>query len=84
MNWQCVSVDAKLKHMPISHDEGAKPVRGNVVNLMDVLKKSLGRDDGKVAMLPAKKPVASVKAEPKKGIGLVKDARTAPSRRRSA
>ncbi|HTF61854.1 MAG TPA: hypothetical protein VK638_03990 [Edaphobacter sp.] len=44
-------VDAKVKHMPIPHDEGVKPVRGNVVSLMDALKKSLGGDNGKVAKL---------------------------------
>lgn len=77
-------VEAKVKHLPIPHDEGSTPIRGNVVNLMDALKKSLGGDDGKVAKPPAKKPAASVKAEPKRGIGLVKGAKTASPKRRSA
>jgi DNA end-binding protein Ku len=77
-------VDAKVKHLPIPHDEGVLPARGNVVNLMDALKKSLGSDSGKPTKLPAKKPVSSVKATQKKGIGLVKAASTASSKRRSA
>ena len=35
-------VDAKVNHAPIPKDEPAAPKRGNVVNLMDALRKSLG------------------------------------------
>jgi len=35
-------VDAKINHLPVPQDEGQQPRRGNVVNLMDALRKSLG------------------------------------------
>jgi hypothetical protein len=35
-------VDAKINHLPVPQDEGEQPRRGNVVNLMDALRKSLG------------------------------------------
>jgi DNA end-binding protein Ku len=62
-------VDAKLKHLPVPKDETPQSTRSNVVSLMDALRKSI---DTGTSERPAKKPVASAKAEPKKGIGLVK------------
>jgi DNA end-binding protein Ku len=35
-------VDAKINHLPVPQDEGEQPRRGNVVNLMDALRKSPG------------------------------------------
>jgi DNA end-binding protein Ku len=76
-------VDAKINHLPVPQDEGEQPRRGNVVNLMDALRKSLGS-----AQAPAgrstKKPAASVRPEPKKGIGLVKSTAKPVSKRKSA
>jgi DNA end-binding protein Ku len=76
-------VDAKLKHLPVPQDEGAQPSRGNVVNLMDALRKSVGGDQT-AAGKATKKPVASAKPETKKGIGLVKSAAKAPPKRKMA
>jgi DNA end-binding protein Ku len=58
-------------HLPVPQDDAEQPRRGNVVNMMDARRKSLGS-----AAAPAgrstKKPAAGVRPEPKKGIGLVK------------
>lgn len=71
-------IEAKVNKMPLPQDEVAEP-RGKVVNLMDALRKSLGDSDtGKRAV---KKPVASVKADSKKGIGLVKSSKTSAKRK---
>jgi DNA end-binding protein Ku len=75
-------VEAKLKHLPIPKDEAPAPTRGNVINLMDALRKSVG-EAKEVGGRPAKKPVASVKPDTKKGIGLVKSAKS-PVKRKSA
>jgi DNA end-binding protein Ku len=66
-------VDAKVNHLPVPKDEGVQSTRGNVVNLMDALRKSLGSAEGG-STRSTRKPVASAKPEPKKGIGLVKSA----------
>ena len=66
-------IDAKVNNLPVPKDEVAEP-RGKVVNLMDALRKSLGGDDSGSAKRVPKKPVESVKADAKKGIGLVKPA----------
>ncbi len=76
-------IDAKMNHLPVPKDEVAEP-RGKVVNLMDALRKSLGGDDGGSGKRVPKKPVASVKADAKKGIGLVKPASKAPAKRKTA
>ncbi len=76
-------IDAKLNNLPVPKDEVAEP-RGKVVNLMDALRKSLGGDDGGASKRVPKKPVASVKADSKKGIGLVKPASKAPAKRKTA
>ncbi len=75
-------VEAKLKHLPVPKDEGVQPSRGNVVNLMDALRKSVG-DEAQVGKA-TKKPVASAKPETKKGIGLVKPATKAASKTKTA
>jgi DNA end-binding protein Ku len=76
-------IDAKVNNLPVPEDEVAEP-RGKVVNLMDALRKSLGGDDGGSAKRVPKKPVESVKADAKKGIGLVKPASKTPAKRKSA
>jgi DNA end-binding protein Ku len=74
-------IEAKVNKMPLPQDEVAEP-RGKVVNLMDALRKSLGDSDtGKRA---AKKPVVSVKADSKKGIGLVKPSSKTSAKRKTA
>jgi DNA end-binding protein Ku len=64
-------VAAKVNHRPVPKDDGVQPIRGNIVNLMDALRKSIGSPEATVST-SMKKPVASAKPEPKKGIGLVK------------
>jgi DNA end-binding protein Ku len=76
-------VAAKVNHLPVPKDEEVQPARGNVVNLMDALRKSIGSADT-TGSRAAKKPVASAKPETKKGIGLVKPASKAPAKRKSA
>jgi DNA end-binding protein Ku len=76
-------IEAKVNNLPVPKDEVAEP-RGKVVNLMDALRKSLGGDDGGSAKRVPKKPVASEKADAKKGIGLVKPVAKAPAKRKSA
>ncbi len=69
-------VEAKVQHAPVPVDEEVKPKRGQVINLMDALRKSIGgkeeaeapkRSTAKAA--PAAKAAA---AEKKRGIALVK------------
>jgi DNA end-binding protein Ku len=72
-------VDAKINHLPIPADEMPKARPANVVNLMDALRKSLGSEKP----VP-KKPSASEKSLPSKGIGLVKAPVKAVARRKSA
>jgi DNA end-binding protein Ku len=76
-------VAAKVNHLPVPKDEGAQPSRGNVVNLMDALRKSIG-GDASASPRPPKKPVSSEKTEAKKGIGLVKSPARASSKRKTA
>jgi DNA end-binding protein Ku len=71
-------VEAKVNKMPVPKDEVPQST-GKVINLMDALRKSIGAE----ASAGKKKPVASVKAEPKKGMGLVKGAAKS-SKRKSA
>ena len=78
-------VEAKIKHLPVpKDDEVAAPRRGQVINLMDALKKSVGGGASEEPNTARKKPAAS-KAEgqkpaAKKGISLVGSA----SKRKSA
>ncbi len=79
-------VEAKIKHLPIPQDEVVEPKRGQVINLMDALRKSV---QGSEATSPTstKKPSSSVKEAPAaksaKGIALVKPAAKS-ARRKSA
>lgn len=61
-------VEAKIHHAPIPKDEVSSPKRGNVINLMDALRKSVSGGDA----LPPKKKPASAKTAQKRGIELVK------------
>jgi DNA end-binding protein Ku len=74
-------VEAKLKHLPIPKDEVSQNAGGKVVNLMDALRKSVGGADSGSGKRVPKKPVASVKADNKKGIGLVKPIKPAAKRK---
>jgi len=72
-------VEAKLQHLPVPKDEVGAPRRGQVINLMDALRKSVGGGEAAAAAEGTKKPAASVKPEAakaagKKGISLVKPA----------
>src|ERR1700722_11476263 len=73
-------IDAKVNNLPVPKDEVAQPT-GKVVNLMDALRKRLGGADSSSGKRAPKKPAASEKAEPKKGIGLVKSSRSAPKQK---
>jgi DNA end-binding protein Ku len=74
-------VNAKVNHLTIPKDEIPAVRRGNVINLMDALRKSIGEAKSEVA---SKKPVANVKATATKGIGLVKTAGKPTLKRKSA
>ncbi len=74
-------VDAKINHLPIPKDEAPRAASGKVVNLMDALRKSLGSNAEPKAQ---KKPVASEKTLPRKGIGLVKNPTKSATKRKSA
>jgi DNA end-binding protein Ku len=81
-------VEAKIKHLPIPHDEVVEPKRGQVINLMDALRKSVQGGEATIAT-GKKKPSASVKETPAaktKGLALVKSAKpeAKSSRRKSA
>jgi DNA end-binding protein Ku len=76
-------VQAKVNKQPVPKDEVEQP-RGNVVNLMDALRKSLGGADSDSGKRLTKKPAASVKEESKKGIGLVKPSSKASTKRKTA
>jgi DNA end-binding protein Ku len=77
-------VEAKVNNMPVPKDE-VPETRGKVVNLMDALRKSLsGADSDSGKRAAAKKPVTSVKADSKKGIGLVKCASKSSVKRKTA
>jgi DNA end-binding protein Ku len=76
-------VQAKVNNQPVPKDEVEQP-RGNVVNLMDALRKSLGGADSVSGKRVPKKPAASVKDESKKGIGLVKPSSKVSTKRKTA
>jgi DNA end-binding protein Ku len=78
-------VEAKVQHAPIPKDEVHTPRKGQVVNLMDALRKSVGGADKEETSASKKKPAASVRSasKEKKGISLVKSAKSS-SKRRSA
>ena len=68
-------IEAKVKHTPIPRDEPA-PKSAKVINLMDALRKSVRGDEG-----TAVKKGAKVAGGGKKGITLVKSAKTNKSRK---
>ncbi len=74
-------VEAKIRHAPVPKDEVAAPRRGQVINLMDALRKSVGGGEAAAAASGKKKPAASVKDE---GISLVKPAAKGAGKRKSA
>jgi DNA end-binding protein Ku len=82
-------VEAKIKHAPIPRDEVIEPKRGQVINLMDALRKSVQGSEATPAT-GKKKPPVSVKEAPAaksaKGIALVKSAKPVAKapRRKSA
>ena len=78
-------VEAKVNQVPIPRDEEpAAAQRGNVVNLMDALRQSIGSDAA--AKRPTKKPPKSEKepAAARRGIGLVKAPAKTTGKRKSA
>jgi DNA end-binding protein Ku len=72
-------VEAKVKNMPLPIDEAPKQQPGNVINLMDALRKSIGTDTRS-----AKKPPKSVREAPAKSIRLVKGQAKSGAKRKSA
>jgi DNA end-binding protein Ku len=72
-------IEAKIKNMPLPIEAEPAQRPGNVVNLMDALRKSLGTDTRS-----AKKPPKSEKEAPRKGIGLVKGQAKTGTKRKSA
>jgi DNA end-binding protein Ku len=80
-------VDAKLKHLPIPKDEPVAAPRGQVINLMDALRKSLtDSDSAPIPVSGKKKPSRSVTAplfpehEEKKGPTLVRSSAKSTAR----
>jgi DNA end-binding protein Ku len=76
-------IEAKMNKMPVPKDEVPQST-GKVVNLMDALRKSLGGEDSGSGKRIPKKPVASVKTDSKKGIGLVKSPAKTPTKQKTA
>ena len=84
-------VEAKVNHMPVPKDEPAAPARGKVVNLMDALRKSVGKvgaDEAPAAAERAEKKAgkapAKHAAESKEGISLVKPAAAKTAKRKKS
>jgi DNA end-binding protein Ku len=76
-------INAKVNKMPVPKDEVPQST-GKVINLMDALRKSLSGADSSSGKRVPKKPAASVKTEPKKGIGLVKSPTKTSAKRKTA
>ena len=72
-------VDAKVNNLPIPIDEGPAQRPSNVINLMDALRQSVGKD-----VRGEKKPPKSEKELPGKKIGVVKAQAKTASKRKSA
>ena len=81
-------VEAKVQNLPAPAEEASLPSRGQVVNLMDALRKSVGSAETQQApAVAAKKPSGRVKAsksEATAGIALVKPAKSPSGKRKSA
>ena len=78
-------VEAKIKHAPIPKDEGATPKRGNVINLMDALRKSVSGGEAKESWETKKKP--ATKSGRDAGLSLIKSSAkstTASGRKRKS
>lgn len=76
-------VEAKIKKEPIPRDEEVKPKRGQVINLMDALRRSVaGKSEAEETERPAKRTAA--KSAAKKGPVLVKGAGKAHHAAKSA
>ena len=73
-------VDAKLKHAPIPKDEAPAPARGNVINLMDALRKSVNGKTASAASEPVKNDEPEKKPASKKGPTLVKRSSKSPAK----
>ncbi|HUZ93967.1 MAG TPA: Ku protein [Edaphobacter sp.] len=61
-------VEAKVKHAPIPKDETSAPKRGNVINLMDALRKSVSGGEAGGSRESEKKPAA----KSGRGLSLIK------------
>jgi DNA end-binding protein Ku len=61
-------VEAKVKHAPIPKDETSAPKRGNVINLMDALRKSVSGGEAGGSRVGEKKPPA----KSGRGLSLIK------------
>jgi DNA end-binding protein Ku len=72
-------VEAKIKNMPLPVDTAPKQQPGNVINLMDALRKSVGADSQ-----ASKKPPKSEKEAAAKSIRLVKGQAKPSPKRKSA
>ena len=65
-------VDAKVHNQPVPQDKPAAPARGNVVNLMDALRKSVGKvgsEEAPAAAARAEKTNAAAKKKSTKAAG---------------
>ena len=69
-------VEAKVQHAPVPVDEEVQPKRGQVINLMDALRKSIGgkADEAELPKKIVAKPVPAAEKKPaaKPGLSLVK------------
>jgi DNA end-binding protein Ku len=72
-------VEAKVNNLPLPVEEEARPPRAKVINLMDALRESLGRDDRS-----AKKPPKSEKEPARKSVSALKAQSKTASKRKSA
>ncbi|GGG73610.1 non-homologous end joining protein Ku [Edaphobacter dinghuensis] len=78
-------VEAKIKHAPVPKDETSAPRRGNVINLMDALRKSVSGGESKESWTTKKKPAA--RSDHDAGLSLIKPSAkstTASNRKRKS
>ncbi|QNI35669.1 non-homologous end joining protein Ku [Edaphobacter albus] len=77
-------VEAKIQNLPIPKEEEAAPRRGQVINLMDALRKSVGGKEVEATSSTKKKPSSSVRSaasKEKEGISLVKPGKSSGKRK---
>ncbi len=72
-------IEAKVNNLPLPTEEEPKLQQGKVINLMDALRKSIGK-----AGRPGKKPPKSEKEPPARKFGLVKVQSRSASKRKTA